>query len=147
MLLCRKASLFIFQNDGLTFPLNNDFGIWGVCLVQTTTSVLYICFSVYTQTSQTCVSGLEKLGLEFYVGNPSHRLPTVTTIKVPEGVDWKSVVGHAMQRYVSISQKVLEKLYPLSTRHVGNTSNFEYFQNTVRTSAYRRCTIAPSINM
>ena len=121
MLLCRKASLFIFQNDGLTFPLNNDFGIWRVCLVQTTTrtrvhTLVYICFSIYTQISRTCLSGLEKLGLEFYVGNPSHRLPTVTTIKVPEGVDWKSVVGHAMQRYVSISQKVLVKLYPLSTK-------------------------------
>ena len=46
----------------------------------------------------TFFAGLEKLGLEFFVGNPSHRLPTVTTVKVPEGIDWKAVIGHTMQK-------------------------------------------------
>ena len=43
-------------------------------------------------------SGLENLGMEFYVSNPSHRLPTVTTVKVPTGIDWKAVVGHSMSK-------------------------------------------------
>lgn len=34
-----------------------------------------------------------QLGLEFFVPNPAARLPTVTTIKVPPGVDWLKVNG------------------------------------------------------
>jgi len=44
--------------------------------------------------------GLEKLGLEFYVADSGHRLPTVTTIKVPPGIDWRAVTGHAMQKHL-----------------------------------------------
>ena len=42
------------------------------------------------------LTGIEKLGLEFFVSDPKARLPTVTTIKVPVGIDWKAVTGIAI---------------------------------------------------
>lgn len=38
-----------------------------------------------------------QLGLEFYVPEPSARLPTVTTVKVPTGVEWAKVTGECPQ--------------------------------------------------
>jgi alanine-glyoxylate transaminase/serine-glyoxylate transaminase/serine-pyruvate transaminase len=43
--------------------------------------------------------GIKKLGLELLVNEPAHRLPVVTAIKVPPGVDWKAVSDYAMSRY------------------------------------------------
>ncbi|CAG9766799.1 unnamed protein product [Ceutorhynchus assimilis] len=43
--------------------------------------------------------GIELLGLEFYIEDEVKRLPSVTTIKVPKGVDWKNVVDYAMKNY------------------------------------------------
>lgn len=45
-------------------------------------------------------AGLEKMGLELFVADPKHRLPTVTTIKVPQNVDWKAVTVHAMKNHL-----------------------------------------------
>lgn len=44
--------------------------------------------------------GLVDMGLELFVSTPSARLPTVTTIKVPEGIDWKAVTTYAMDKYM-----------------------------------------------
>lgn len=44
--------------------------------------------------------GLAQLGLEMFVPNPEHRLPTVNTIKVPEGLDWKAVIGYCMKNHL-----------------------------------------------
>ncbi|XP_023330492.1 serine--pyruvate aminotransferase, mitochondrial [Eurytemora carolleeae] len=44
--------------------------------------------------------GLEKLGLELFVSNPAARLPTVNTIKVPEGVDWMAVSSYCMKKHL-----------------------------------------------
>ena len=41
--------------------------------------------------------GLDALGLELFVAQKSARLPTVTTVRVPDGVDWKAVVKFAME--------------------------------------------------
>merc|ERR1719445_2988192 len=41
--------------------------------------------------------GLEELGLELFVEDASKRLPTVTTIKVPEGVSWSEVSAFCMK--------------------------------------------------
>ena len=41
--------------------------------------------------------GLSAMGLELFVRCESARLPTVTTIRVPEGVNWKRVTAHAMK--------------------------------------------------
>ena len=43
------------------------------------------------------VTGLDALGLDLFVGEKSARLPTVTTVRVPDGVDWKAVVKYAME--------------------------------------------------
>ncbi|KAG2495109.1 hypothetical protein HYH03_006719 [Edaphochlamys debaryana] len=43
--------------------------------------------------------GLRSLGLKPFVEKEEHRLITVNTIKVPEGVDWAKVVKHAMDEY------------------------------------------------
>jgi len=45
-------------------------------------------------------SGLAQLGLELFVQDPNYRLPTVTTIKVPEGVNWQAVAGHCMKNHL-----------------------------------------------
>jgi len=43
--------------------------------------------------------GLAELGLELFVEDPDSRLPTVNTIKVPDGLDWKAVIGHCMKHH------------------------------------------------
>jgi len=45
-------------------------------------------------------SGIASLGLELFVANPAARLPTVTTIKVPEGINWQAVAGHCMKNHL-----------------------------------------------
>ncbi|KAJ6635526.1 Alanine--glyoxylate aminotransferase [Pseudolycoriella hygida] len=45
-------------------------------------------------------NGLLSLGLELLVSNEKWRLPTVTTIKVPTGVDWKAVCEYAMKNHL-----------------------------------------------
>lgn len=44
-------------------------------------------------------SGLADLNLEMFVEDPESRLPTVNTIKVPEGLDWKAVIDHCMKNH------------------------------------------------
>ena len=43
--------------------------------------------------------GLAKMGLELYCPNPNDRLPTVTTIKIPDGFQWAKVNGYLMEKY------------------------------------------------
>ncbi|CAH1800142.1 unnamed protein product [Owenia fusiformis] len=43
--------------------------------------------------------GVEALGLELFVKDEKHRLPTLTGIKIPTGVDWKKVCQYAMNTY------------------------------------------------
>lgn len=40
------------------------------------------------------------MGLELFVPAEADRLPTITTVRVPDGVDWKAVTGHAMKKWV-----------------------------------------------
>ncbi|KAM7452302.1 hypothetical protein ABFA07_000466 [Porites harrisoni] len=45
-------------------------------------------------------AGLEKMGMETFVADKALRLPTVTTIKIPEGFpDWKAVPDYLMKKY------------------------------------------------
>ena len=44
-------------------------------------------------------SGLEALGLELFVADPKDRLPTVTTVKVPRGIEWSAVTKYMMEHY------------------------------------------------
>lgn len=41
----------------------------------------------HRQNQQALIAGLEAMGLELFVANPEHRLPTVTGVKVPAGID------------------------------------------------------------
>ena len=50
-------------------------------------------------TSNLFHSGIVALGLEFFIPEAFARLPTVTTIKVPDGIDWKAVTVYAMKNY------------------------------------------------
>jgi len=44
-------------------------------------------------------NGLESLGLKLFVKDPKLRLPTLTTVEVPENINWKGVVDHLMIKY------------------------------------------------
>ncbi len=41
----------------------------------------------HRQNQQALISGIEAMGLELFVKNPAHRLPTVTAVKVPKGIE------------------------------------------------------------
>ncbi len=41
----------------------------------------------HRQNQQALIAGIEAMGLELFVKNPAHRLPTVTAVKVPQGMD------------------------------------------------------------
>lgn len=43
--------------------------------------------------------GLEKLGLKLYVKDEAIRLPTVTTVEVPQGYEWKDITAFLMKNY------------------------------------------------
>jgi len=45
-------------------------------------------------------AGLRDLGLQMFVPDPKARLPTVNTIKVPQGVDWAAVSGYCMKNHL-----------------------------------------------
>lgn len=49
--------------------------------------------------AQQLYQGLSALGLQCYIPDPVKRSPTVTTITVPDGVDWMKVVKYFMSRY------------------------------------------------
>uniref|UniRef100_A0A672V1Z5 Alanine--glyoxylate aminotransferase n=1 Tax=Strigops habroptila TaxID=2489341 RepID=A0A672V1Z5_STRHB len=48
--------------------------------------------------AQLC-QGLRDLGLELFVKEEKARLPTVTTVRVPEGYDWKEIVAFLMDNH------------------------------------------------
>jgi len=45
----------------------------------------------HLQNQQALIAGVEAMGLELFVANPAERLVTVTGVKVPAGVDDKTV--------------------------------------------------------
>ncbi|MGA2484105.1 MAG: alanine--glyoxylate aminotransferase family protein [Candidatus Acidiferrales bacterium] len=53
----------------------------------------------HRQNQQALIAGLEAMGLELLVKNPAERLPTVTAVKVPEGVDDAKVRGRLLQEF------------------------------------------------
>ena len=64
-------------------------------------------------------AGIKNMGLEPLVENNSERRPTVTTVKVPGGVDWKHIVQYAMDKYVINFVLYTEIIVPLkNTRHI-----------------------------
>ncbi|GAQ81592.1 Aminotransferase class V [Klebsormidium nitens] len=53
----------------------------------------------HQQMADRLYEGLKQLGLELFVEDPAARLPTVTTIKVPKGVNWADVPAFLMKKY------------------------------------------------
>ena len=53
----------------------------------------------HAQMAKLLHDGLAKMGLELYCPNPNDRLPTVTTIKIPDGFQWAKVNGYLMEKY------------------------------------------------
>ncbi|XP_061387951.1 alanine--glyoxylate aminotransferase [Musca vetustissima] len=53
----------------------------------------------HEQCSYRLQHGISELGLEMFVPNANDRLPTVNTIKVPAGVDWRKVAEYTMRKY------------------------------------------------
>ena len=45
----------------------------------------------HSQNQQALVAGIEAMGIELFVANPADRLPTVTSVKIPAGLDDKRV--------------------------------------------------------
>ncbi|KAM8953869.1 alanine--glyoxylate aminotransferase [Pelodytes ibericus] len=43
--------------------------------------------------------GLQDLGLSLFVKDPELRLPTVTTVSIPSGYDWKDITTYVMKNY------------------------------------------------
>ncbi|XP_059224063.1 alanine--glyoxylate aminotransferase [Stomoxys calcitrans] len=53
----------------------------------------------HQQCSDRLQHGLSELGLEMFVPNVAVRLPTVNTVKIPVGVDWRKVADYTMRKY------------------------------------------------
>ncbi|KAJ8984921.1 hypothetical protein NQ317_012167 [Molorchus minor] len=53
----------------------------------------------HKECAQRLYEGLNRLGLQPLVAEVYKRLPTVTTVVVPENVNWRTVVGFAMKNY------------------------------------------------
>ncbi|XP_039212351.1 serine--pyruvate aminotransferase [Crotalus tigris] len=73
---CLREALAIFAEKGLetSWKLHKE-------------NSLYLC------------AGLQKLGLKPFVKEPDARLPTVNTIFVPEGYDWKEITEYIMKNH------------------------------------------------
>ncbi|EDV24208.1 uncharacterized protein TRIADDRAFT_26208 [Trichoplax adhaerens] len=53
----------------------------------------------HKENSELLWNELQKLGLELYVKKKIARLPTVTAVNVPNGINWKEVATFIMQKY------------------------------------------------
>uniref|UniRef100_A0A6I8N1F9 Alanine--glyoxylate aminotransferase n=1 Tax=Ornithorhynchus anatinus TaxID=9258 RepID=A0A6I8N1F9_ORNAN len=53
----------------------------------------------HEEVTQYLYEELQKLGLKLFVKEPEVRLPTVTTVAVPEGYNWKDIVDFLMNKY------------------------------------------------
>ncbi len=52
-------------------------------------------WSRHRQNQQALIAGIEALGLELFVSNPADRLPTVTSVRIPEGKGGRGVSRRA----------------------------------------------------
>uniref|UniRef100_A0A8C5WY79 Alanine--glyoxylate aminotransferase n=1 Tax=Laticauda laticaudata TaxID=8630 RepID=A0A8C5WY79_LATLA len=60
---------------------------------------LEISWKLHKENSLYLCAGLQKLGLKLFVKEPDARLPTVNTIFVPEGYDWKEITEYIMKNH------------------------------------------------
>jgi alanine-glyoxylate transaminase / serine-glyoxylate transaminase / serine-pyruvate transaminase len=53
----------------------------------------------HVQNQQALIAGIEAMGLELFVTNPADRLPTVTALRIPEGVDDHKVRNQLLDEF------------------------------------------------
>lgn len=53
----------------------------------------------HTEVAQYLWKGLEDLGLKLFIKDKDLRLPSVTTIAIPEGYDWKELLAYIMKHH------------------------------------------------
>lgn len=53
----------------------------------------------HIKVSKRLYSGLETRGFELYIKDSKHRVPSVTSVKVPQGVDPVKALSFAMAKY------------------------------------------------
>jgi len=79
-----------------TAPVNSFYGLReGLAIVAE--EGLQNCWRRHRLCSDILQEGIKEMGLEMFVADPASRLPTVNTIKVPAGVDWKAVTDYCMK--------------------------------------------------
>lgn len=82
-----------------TGPVNTMYGLReGLAMVAE--EGLENCWRRHRLCADHLQTGIRDLGLEMFVPDPKARLPTVNTIKVPEGIDFMAVCGHAMKNHL-----------------------------------------------
>ncbi|XP_071945590.1 alanine--glyoxylate aminotransferase-like [Antedon mediterranea] len=57
------------------------------------------CWTRHSKCALQLHNQLENMGLELFVKDKAVRLPTVTTVKVPDGVNWKDIADFIMKNY------------------------------------------------
>jgi alanine-glyoxylate transaminase/serine-glyoxylate transaminase/serine-pyruvate transaminase len=82
-----------------TPPINILFGL-REALSQVVQEKLENMWSRHAEATARLYRGVRAMGLELFVENQKDRLPTVTTIKIPTGVDWKLITQHAMDKHM-----------------------------------------------
>lgn len=52
----------------------------------------------HSENSKRLQKGLQKMGLELFVERPEERLPTITSVRIPYGVNWNKVSDYLLER-------------------------------------------------
>lgn len=78
-----------------TGPVNSMYGL-REGLAMLAEEGLDNCWQRHRLCAEHLQAGIVEMGLELFVQDPTARLPTVNTIKVPEGVNWKAVADYCM---------------------------------------------------
>merc|ERR1711872_47789 len=93
---CWEGKGRIYHHTG---PVNTMHGLReGLALVAE--EGLENCWRRHRLAADHLQTGVRELGLEMFVEDPKSRLPTVNTIKVPEGIDFMAVCQHAMKNHL-----------------------------------------------
>jgi len=88
---------FVFNRYHHTIPVSLLYGLReGLSII--VEEGINKCIARHQMCAKRLHEGLEKLGLELFVKNKEARLPTVTTITVPRGLDWRLIQQYAMKK-------------------------------------------------
>jgi alanine-glyoxylate transaminase/serine-glyoxylate transaminase/serine-pyruvate transaminase len=67
----------------------------------------------HRENSELLWKGLEDMGIELFVSDKKYRLPTVTLVKLPDGIDWQKIIRYVLEKY---SLEIAPGLGPSSGR-------------------------------